>query len=538
MTTPASQSPQSLNVTDGRSRFVDWLQTRRSWNTLLILAVASVAAIIRFWNFGSLGYQHWDEYEFISGAYAVSQFWPRGFASITWIIMPLVSYTSGTLFHFLGVHTWIPLAVSATYGTLSAVALYFLGSRLFRNAVGLIAAAVFATAEFSVMYSRMALADSTFEFWLIMSVLFIWLGFERKRIVYYVLAGISSGLLLNTKYDGIFPLALAVSWLASELLLDVIRRSKNQRPLVSEYRLRAVGTILIVGLATVLFLPFLIKVSHIPGWGPFFGHFTAFGPHTLIKTSPKIIVWYLWLFTSPPTVLVAVAGIGVGLVRFTRADRLMLIFTAGWVTALLLFAPYPREALPLLPAVAIWAGRAIVEAWGLIAASKPRWPFASTAAVAACGLAILSFQFVPLPHLLSLRTEGYADAGAIAARYQSSGSTIFVRVQSVAFLYLKDAYGLVPHTSMVRLLNEKGSTAVFMTDQTLGWYPQIQALFDLNRDRLVVVDKVPNPLYDEVLLQPATEEGLSHVHDPPDAYRFITFWRLNGPLLYPPSWPT
>ncbi len=534
MTAPASQSLQSLIVTDGRHRLVSWLQTRPSWNTLLILAVAAVAAIIRFWNFGSIGYEHWDEYGFVSGADAVRQSWPNGFASISWVVMPLAPYTSGTLLHFLGVNTWIPIAVSATYGTLSAVALYFLGSRLFGNAVGLIAAAVLATAEFSVMYSRMAIAEATFDFWLITSVLFIWLGFERKRTVYYVLAGISSGLLMNTKFDGIFPLVLAGSWLAGELLLDLIRRSPN---LLSEYRLRAVGTALMVVLAIALFLPVLVKVAHDPGLRTFVGHFTSPPPHTVIKTPPKFIAWYFWLFTSPPTLLVAMAGIAIGLVRFTRADRLMLIYTAGWFIALLVYPPFPREALSLLPAVGIWAGRAIVEAWGLLTVKKPQWPFLATTAAAMCMFAILVGQIVPLPHMLSLRTKGYADAGAIAAQYQSTGSTIFVRVQSVAFLYLNDAHGLVPRPPIVNLLKEKGSTAVFMTDQTLGWYPKIQALFDLNRDRLEVIDKVPNPLYDEVLLQPATEERLSHLDDPPAAYRYITFWRLTGPLLFPPNWP-
>jgi hypothetical protein len=76
-----------------------------------------------------------------------------------------------------------------------------------------------------------------------------------------------------------------------------------------------------------------------------------------------------------------------------------------------------------------------------------------------------------------------------------------------------------------------------MTDQTLGWYPKIDELFQLNRDRLQVIDRVANPLNDEVLLQPATEERLAHLGDPPDAYRYITFWRATAPLAFPSDWP-
>jgi hypothetical protein len=89
---------------------------------------------------------------------------------------------------------------------------------------------------------------------------------------------------------------------------------------------------------------------------------------------------------------------------------------------------------------------------------------------------------------------------------------------------------------VVQLLNAKGSNVVFMTDQALSWYPAAEHLFDLNRDRLQVIDRVPNPLYDEVLLQPATEDGLAHINDPPDSYRYITFWRVTAPLAYPPDW--
>jgi 4-amino-4-deoxy-L-arabinose transferase-like glycosyltransferase len=520
-------------------RLFRWLETGRSWNSLLIIGVAVLAAVIRFWNFGSLGYQHWDELYFIFDARRVSLTWPRGFGNMGWVTVPLVAYTDGTLFHFFGINSWIPLAVSATYGTLSAVALYFLGSRLFGNAVGLIAAAILATAEFSVMFSRMAIADATFDFWLITSVLFIWLGFTHNRIVYYVLAGVSAGLLLNTKYDGVFALLLAGAWLLGEFLLDATRRPRAVRTLATDYRMRLLGTLIILGLAIFIFVPFLVKIGISPGFSTVFHHNSTNVANSLGNTTPKIIVWFFWVFTSPATVVIAVAGIVVGVVRFTRADRLLLMYTAGWFVALMFFFPYPREALSLLPAVALWAGRAIVEIWQLVRTMRPRLPFSATLAAAACGLAILIGQIVPLPQMLSLRTEGYADAGVIAARYQSTGSTIFIRTQAVALLYLKGVYELNPSPLVVRLLNEKASTVVFMTDQTLTWdsVATEKALFDLNRDRLLVIDRVPNPLYDDVLLQPATEDKLSHLDDPPDAYRYITFWRVTGPLLYPPSWP-
>jgi hypothetical protein len=191
-----------------------------------------------------------------------------------------------------------------------------------------------------------------------------------------------------------------------------------------------------------------------------------------------------------------------------------------------------------LPAVAIWAGRAIVEAWKLVVAFRPRWQLATTTVAAACVLAIAVGQFLPLPHMLSLRTRGYADAGVIAARYQASGSTIIVRTQDVAYLYLRNETILRNSPLVVQLLKAKGSNVVFITDQTMTWFAfaDLQAFFDLNRDRLNVIDRVANPMYDEVMLQPATADGLAHIDNPPDAYRYITFWRVTGPLQFPPTW--
>jgi 4-amino-4-deoxy-L-arabinose transferase-like glycosyltransferase len=497
--------------------------------------VVLLAGVIRFWNFSSLGYEHWDEYYFLSSAEIVSRSWPHGLGQITWAVAPLVSYTDGTLFYFFGTNNWMPLAVSAVYGTLSALALYFLGSRLFGSAVGLIAAAVLATAVFSVTFSRMALADATFGFWIIASVLFIWLGFTRRRIGYWVLAGVSTGLLLNTKYIGPFPLILAVTWVAFELFVDLVRRRRESvSKTVREYLPHAIGVVAMIVVAIVLFAPWVYKLEHVPGFETFFAHQARFATQ---KTQPLFILWYYWLFTSPPTVLIALAGIAVGLIRFTRADRLMLIYTAGWCAALMTFDAYPREALSLLPAVGIWAGRAVVEVWRLVRNWRPQAPFAAAAASIACLAAILLGQVVALPAVLSLRTQGYADAGAIATRYQSAGNTVFIRAQDSAFLYVKDGQLLRPIRPVVDVLRQEPSRVVFMTDLTLYAYPRVEAFFELNRDRLQVIDRLPNPLYPEVFLQPATTYKLSHLDHPPEEYTYITFWRPTAPLLYPPDWP-
>lgn len=502
----------------------------------MVVAITAVAAGTRFWNLGGLGYSHWDEYFFISDATVVAQQWPHGIRSINWVDVPLVAYTDGTFFHFLGTSTWIPFAVSAAYGTLSAVSLYFLGSRLFGNVVGLVAAAILATAEFSIMYSRMALADATFNFWLIVALLFIWLSFTRRHISYYVLAGISSGLLLNTKYNGLFPLIFAVSWFAAEFLIDLIsgRRGFLSRAR-SEYTLRVVGLTCIVLIAIGLFVPYLVVLARDPGLSVVIDHNRGFTG--LFRTPPTFIFQFFWLFTSPPTILLSIAGIAFGVVRFSRADRFLLLYTAAMFVALTLYDPYPRLTLSLLPAVAIWAARATVEVWKLVATVRTRVPVPAVGVSVVCGGVVLIGQIVPLPHLLSIRTQGYEDAAVIAARYQATGGSLFTDTQDCAWLYLRSWNELRPTPTGVRLLNDKAPNLYFMTDQR-ALDPTVQAFFDLNRDRLQVIARVSNPLYPEVLMQPATEYELKHLDHPNDAFRYITIWKVTGPLIYPPSWPS
>jgi 4-amino-4-deoxy-L-arabinose transferase-like glycosyltransferase len=494
----------------------------------------AVAAVIRFWGIQQLGFSHWDEFYFISDAQTIAGVWPRGFTSMGWVTAPLTAYTDAAWFHFVGFQQWIPFAMSAIYGIGSTIAIYFLGSRLFGRVAGLIAAAIVATAEFSVMYSRMALADATFDFWLVVTVLALWLGYERRQIRYYVVAGLATGLLLNTKYTGVFPLLLATGWLGLELIVSSVRERSGVRGLWRDFRTRIAGTAVMAGIAIAMFLPFLLKIARNPGLHVVLSHNTSFGSNTLIKTSPETLLTYYWLFTSPATLLLAILGIAVGVNRFTAADRMLLVFTLGWFLALLLFPPYPREALSLLPAVAIWAARAIVVIPSLLKRVHlpSPWPVAVASAIALT----MALQLLPLPGVLSLQTQGYERAGAIAASYQAEGGSIFTRTQAVASLYLHQEYFLDPSPTVENLLRQR-SPIYLMTDQTLGWYPAIKDLVDANRDRLQMVDRVPNPLYDEVLLQPATADRLTHLNDPPDDYRYITFWRVMRGLQFPPSWP-
>jgi 4-amino-4-deoxy-L-arabinose transferase-like glycosyltransferase len=536
-------SPSAVQASTGapRNQLLDYVASRSTW---VLGGLVIVAAGIRFWNLSSLGFSHWDEFYFITNAQILdSHGLISGFSQTGWFTAPVVSYTDAVLYRVLGFHIWIPMAISALYGSAAVIALYFLASRLFGTITGLLAAGILATSEYSVMFSRMALADATFNFWLIVSVAFTWVAFTHRRLRDYAFAGIASGIVINTKYDGAFPLLFVIAWLGLELIVEAVSSKGKLRPILTEYRTRIVGSAFAIGIAALMFMPFVLKLAHYPGLGAVLAH-SAEGATTLssfIRTPPSTIVWYFWTFTSPPVVLMACVGIAVGLLRFTRGDRFMLVYTAGWFAALTLFLPIPRESLSLLPAVAIWAARGAFELWSVASRARIGIPrFALVAVGGVCLAGVLLLQLNQLPQLLSMRTEGYADAATVAAQLQSDGGTLFVRVQACALLYLDSGYvSLDDNATTARLLADKGSRAYLMTDQMLSWDPILERFFTLNRSHLDVIARIRNPLYPEVLLQPGpgSYDRLWVLSNPPDYYRYITFWRVSGLLTFPPDWP-
>jgi 4-amino-4-deoxy-L-arabinose transferase-like glycosyltransferase len=507
-------------------------------NTALVLVIVAIAAVVRFWNFNALGYSHWDEDYFVGSGQRLQHASPLDLQVVDWWIMPLVPITDSLFFRLLGYHTWVPLAISAGYGTLAVGAVYLLGSRIYSTTIGLWAALVMGVSEFAVMYSRLALADATFNFYLILSALFLWLGFTRRRLAWYALAGVSTGLLMNTKYSGSFPLFLAVTWLALELLWDLARTRRGEwRQRFTEYGPRFLGTAVMIGVAALLFLPYLRTLETSPGIPQVlatFGRFSAQSPS--MHTPPSTVLHYFWLLTSPATVAFALAGVAACVLRPGRAGRFLLLFTGAWFVALTRFGPYPREALSLLPPVCILAalGLDMVRRRLDDMPSRLRLPGLGLAASLVGLTAILISQLVALPGLVAMRTTGYAEAAEAAHRVQRDG-TVFTHLQANSLLYDTGGVALVVSADNATLLRQPG-TKYFIVDQTRFWAPAMSEFFSQNASSLQVYEEISNPLYPEVILQPAYEYRFPSARNPPHEYRFITIYRATGPLTIPASW--
>jgi dolichyl-phosphate-mannose-protein mannosyltransferase len=172
--------------------------------SLVVIGLTLVGAVIRLWSLGRVGLIHFDE-----GIYALAGLWvfsPRGLPGLD---PNLVAYAPpgfpllvGLSYLFLGVGDVAAALVSIVAGTLTIPAVGWVARRTFGSGAGAAAAALTALSGAHIAFSRMALVDASFLlFW----VLAIGQGqrfLERPRPTRAVALGLAVGIAQIFKYNG------------------------------------------------------------------------------------------------------------------------------------------------------------------------------------------------------------------------------------------------------------------------------------------------------------------------------------------------
>jgi 4-amino-4-deoxy-L-arabinose transferase-like glycosyltransferase len=127
-------------------------------------------------------------------------------------------------------------ALSAFWGAATVVLLALLGARLYGRRTGMLAGALLAATVFHVQNSHFAISDVPLTFLVLLSLFFLIEVVESGMLSRYLLAGLSIGLAIATKFSALpilLPLAVAVAirW----------RLEKKTRPLL--YGLAAGGAV-------------------------------------------------------------------------------------------------------------------------------------------------------------------------------------------------------------------------------------------------------------------------------------------------------
>ena len=224
--------------------------------------------------------------------------------------------------------------VIAAFGVGGVAAAWWLGRAAYGRTAGLVAAAVVAVETIGVAYSHMAVTDMPMTALITVSLALLVTG----RLEW---AGVAAGLAASAKYPAVFllvPLVVA-GW--------------------RHWRRLAVA----VGLAVLAFFatsPFVLVHPH-----------QAWSDATRVQRLARDgwlgfehDSWALFSFTGKlwgglgPVLVVAVAGLVLALRRHSRTDLILASFVLVYLVDLLTIrAHFDRYVLPLVPALAVLAGR-------------------------------------------------------------------------------------------------------------------------------------------------------------------------------------
>ena len=362
-----------------------------------------MAALVRFWNLSHLGLTHFDE-----GSYVMAARWLATLGEEGWIYQAghspgLFPTVVGVFFWLFGISDSSAIAVSAVSGSLTVGLFCFLGSYWFGARVGVVSALLLATCEYHVIYSRLALTDSTFTlfFWAALASLF-----HATRVGsrgWFLLGGALTGLCWNTKYHGFFPLLVVAFWL---FIVWGLRFSRPRSQRVWSQPFRPTDLLLATAVAVLLYLPWLLFVESTVGYRSILegqlNHSLNLG--SLFPTTPQTLWFYLSSWVAPPILLLALIGLLLALSTRDKTLLFTIVACGSLATATLFYLSFPRLILPVIPGTCLLGGYALVSICRRVSGI-------GSAALLSFGIAIaLIWNLLQILPVVSLDTSAYRRA--------------------------------------------------------------------------------------------------------------------------------
>jgi len=131
---------------------------------------------------------------------------------------PLLSYFLA-IFYALNLGFLIKFLLPLV-GTLTIFLVYLLGKEMFNKKIGIISAAIISFVPIHIIYSGKILNDVFVTFFITLSFLFFWKGFDKGNEKYKIFWGITLGIGLLTRYTllWIIPLFPAYLWIRNKSL--------------------------------------------------------------------------------------------------------------------------------------------------------------------------------------------------------------------------------------------------------------------------------------------------------------------------------
>lgn len=474
------------------------LETERV-GRLDLLVLTAVAAALRFWAWGTIGLDHFDEGGYAMSARSIAEgsFLDDRYPLQHFLSPPFLFGVAGSVMRLAGPHDFVLSAVSAVMGIATVALAYLAATRWFGREAGLATGLLVALADFHVLYSRSGLTDVSFTFWFVAAVFCFAESERRGSWLWAVLAGVTTGMAWNTKYHG----WLAIGVGAALVLMGLPRSRRDLARGAARVGVAA-------GIAAAMYLPWALFIMDQPGG---YGRLAEEHAHYLRPLRALRQTWYHlntqlyldgWLGRLAPglaAITIAFAG-GSHADRRSRLGRASIVGALGLALGNSLFAgvaalaalpravarrapgphagiaffalfcaltplyyPYPRLVMPWLLAAHLLAGSAVAlvlrEGFrGLVPplpsplAAFVRRGIAVTAA-ACCAVAL--FIRPPWQSADTFQPkDGFRLASSqLAERIPESGTVVVWGEPGVVF-YLRDRFERVHHVDDLRRLGE------------------------------------------------------------------------------------
>ena len=258
--------------------------------------------------------------------------------------------------------------ISALLGALTAVVLAMLGTRLYGQAVGLLAGFLMAMAVTHVQNSHFATSDVPLTLLVLCTLYFLVRILDTGRIRHYWLAGLFAGLAIATKFSAL-PIALPIGltllyrwWVVEKRAPRVIGRGAMLGLLV------AVGFFLGQPYAVLDFPAFrndILEQSRMvrnAGMFPYTNQYI--GVPKYLYDLGQMVVWGM----GPLLGIAVLAGTGLAIRNAVRQRRMAEIVLLSWALPFFLITgsfdvKFPRYLLPIYPLVILW-GAAMLRGLG------------------------------------------------------------------------------------------------------------------------------------------------------------------------------
>jgi 4-amino-4-deoxy-L-arabinose transferase-like glycosyltransferase len=252
--------------------------------------------------------------------------------------------------------------VAALLGALTAVVTYGLGRRLFGEGAGRIAGLFMALAPLHLVHSHFLAVDVPATFWVTAALWAAARAWEAPARPRWLLAGVLAGFAAGTKYNaGLVALAAAAA------LVMAVRRAPAGRR--RDAALDG-GVYLFLGVV----IGFLVATPGVLIDTVLFRYALAFERAHMAQGHDLVFVntapgWIYHVTESLggglgwPATLLCLAGFGWALYRRRGGDLLLLAYFVPYYLLIGSFqVKFARYVIPLLPVLAVWAGRLLSEA--------------------------------------------------------------------------------------------------------------------------------------------------------------------------------